>query len=929
MRFIYITFFFISCLSFNEELDEELVITGTALTSYTTQIANPVYSIYSSDLEERGVLKLENFLSHFPQIKPSNSTFHSNKASGTSSISLRGLGGKRTLLLVDGKRLAPGSPINGHSEQDLTQIPLSLVKRIDILTGGKSTIYGADAIGGVINFILDRDFSGIEISYQHSFFNHQNDDAVLRNLHLSNNYNVSPNSVSDGHQNSISLTYGGDIFESTRMVGFINYRSIDEVNWSQRDISVCALQGNSICRGSSTSPEGKFSENRTGGNTYYVSGSDFIQGTTKYNFASMNHLQRPDTKIDTGILLSIDLENSRSVELDYFHSSYETVAQLDYSGIFRLGLNLPCSHPLLSSQQFNTICTQNGLSSSDEAPLYVSRRNIEGLPRRQDFSSTTDKLSFSSEGGFYEGWNYDLNINYIRTSLNFTFYNDISKSKATNALRVTGSVENPSCVSGQSCVPWNIFKTNSNEIMSSSNLGVTQEALDYISLNLKVDGELSQDQYKLIISKNFGLEKKFVDSLAVAIGVEHRNLNLKKYADNFSDGAGQQYPHSSLFGDLQVNEIFAEFLLPFNTETLLNLSARYSEYSIGEESLTYDFGIIHNITPQLVIKASHQKSVKIPDISELYELNDVEQVFLDSDPCSGVVPNRSFSECQRTGVTSALYGNIATSETQINSLQGGNPNLFPETAKTNSLSLIYSFKDSLDIEFDFYEINLDDQVGSPDASYVLSQCLDTGLPYFCNLIQRNPTTGTFFEGSGYISTPLLNISKNKTSGFDLSFTKKFMTNFGSITLNNFSNFLLNRDIQLQSSLPVEDCKGKYENTCGLPSPKIQNILSLKFNYEINSVEAFNKITIRYLDSVEDSNNSSKINFNDTAYLDSSFSMKFKEGFDFSFGVNNLLDQDPPLNGKSISYVPGNANTYPSYYDPLGRYVFFKLTRKIN
>ena len=156
-----------------------------------------------------------------------------------------------------------------------------------------------------------------------------------------------------------------------------------------------------------------------------------------------------------------------------------------------------------------------------------------------------------------------------------------------------------------------------------------------------------------------------------------------------------------------------------------------------------------------------------------------------------------------------------------------------------------------------------------------------------------------------------------------------MTNFGSITLNNFSNFLLNRDIQLQSSLPVEDCKGKYENTCGLPSPKIQNILSLKFNYEINSIEAFNKITIRYLDSVEDSNNSSKINFNDTAYLDSSFSMKFKEGFDFSFGVNNLLDQDPPLNGKSISYVPGNANTYPSYYDPLGRYVFFKLTRKIN
>ena len=102
--------------------------------------------------------------------------------------------------MIDGKRLSPGTPFDGHAEADINQIPDALVKRIDIVTGGKSTIYGSDAIGGVINFILDRSFEGIKIDVQGGFYNHNNNNNFLREIHLSKPYALAPNSVRDGNQ---------------------------------------------------------------------------------------------------------------------------------------------------------------------------------------------------------------------------------------------------------------------------------------------------------------------------------------------------------------------------------------------------------------------------------------------------------------------------------------------------------------------------------------------------------------------------------------------------------------------------------------------------------------------------------------------------------------------------------------------------------
>tara|TARA_B100000123_G_scaffold703_1_gene529 strand:+ start:4612 stop:7398 length:2787 start_codon:yes stop_codon:yes gene_type:complete len=906
---------------------EEVYVTGSVIDKSNLLVANPIYSFNKKDLDSRGTLHIENYLSFLPQINPSNSIFHSNKATGTSSVSLRGLGGKRTLILLNGQRLSPGSPMNGTSEQDLSQIPLSLIKQVDVLTGGKSTIYGSDAIGGVINFQLERKFSGIEVSLQHAFYNHQNDDSNLRAIHSSNTYNLAPSSVSDGHNDAFQLSLGYEIFPNIHLTSFINYRSVDAVNWSQRDISVCALNGNEVCRGSSTSPEGKFSENRVGGLNYYVQNNDFIEGTTSYNFASKNHLLRPDNKNDLGILLTFENLTEHTFNVDYFKSSHETIAQLDYSGIFRLSVDLPCNNPFLSNQQFTTICSAHNLTESDSAPLYISRRNIEGSPRQQNFKHTSDRFMFNAKGKLSNQWNYDLNFLSSRTKADFTYLNDISKSRALNALNVTGTALNPSCVSGNDCSPWNIFTISNGELQSSASLGVTKDALDYISLNLNVDAELTENHVKFITSNSFLLDKKSIKSFDMAIGFEYRDLNLKKIADDFSDGAGQQYPHNNLNGDLDVFELFTEFYFPIITDTSLNFSLRFSDYSLEETAFTYDFGIIQKINENFNFKASHQRAIRMPDISDLFSPSGVNQTFLDIDPCSGAAPIKSLEECSRTGVTQALYGTISDTEAQVNSLIGGNINLRPEKAITNSFSFLYS--DQFNFELDFYSISLKDKISTPNASFILNKCLETGNSYYCDLIERNPTTGTFFEGTGKIETPLLNISSQNIIGVDLNILKTFSFGFGELKLSNYFSYLYKNDIQLSSTIAKEECRGKYENNCGLPSPEIQNILSLSFIYKILNFDTSTSLSARYIDGVEDTNSLNPINFSSYSYLDMNFSIDFPEELNLTLGINNIFDKNPPLNGKSINYVPGNANTYPSYYDPLGRYVFLNISKKFN
>ena len=249
------------------------------------------------------------------------------------------------------------------------------------------------------------------------------------------------------------------------------------------------------------------------------------------------------------------------------------------------------------------------------------------------------------------------------------------------------------------------------------------------------------------------------------------------------------------------------------------------------------------------------------------------------------------SDCERTGVTPSLYGSIEMPASSIATTTGGNLNLSPERAITSSLGFIFNNSENY-LELDIYNIDLEDQIGSSDADTVLTKCLDTGLNKWCSLINRNPTTGTFHEGDGRINTPLLNFVSNKITGVDIFYKKSFETKFGILNVSNFSNFLIKREIQQASSNNATDCRGKYENICGLPSPKFQNILSIDLLTTISDIPINMNKRVRYIGSVDDTNvDSSRTSYNENVpfksftYIDPSFKYSFDQ-FDLRFNERN-------------------------------------------
>jgi outer membrane receptor protein involved in Fe transport len=911
--------FFFNTLIAQSNIQEEVIITGSLIEN--TRIASPVYLVSDEELKRRGSFRVEDFLNHLPQINPGNSALHSNFASGTASVSIRGLGGNRSLIMVGGKRLPLGSPLDGHAEQDLNQIPDSLIKRVEILTGGKSTLYGSDAIGGVINFILDRNFSGANISMHQGIYQHENNNKPLRSINDS-----AKGSVLDGLNSSYSFVAGDEVGQNTHLVGYIDYKSIESIRWDDRDIGVCAFRGNASCRLSSATYMARVQNGSNGG---YVSNSGFSSTSNGFNFGAANFLQRPDKKRSIGFLLSNKISKNSLLSIDFFNTSSESTAQIGAPLIFRQIVPIPCSNPYLSSSQYSSIgCTSN----SDTISSTLSKRFVENsLNRAQLFKSSSSRGVIKLDGKLNNNWQYSFSFQNSHTSIDYRYLNDLSLSKIRNSLNISSS---GACVSNDpGCVPLNLF-TTSNLVSANTSQGITQAALDYIHLNLKMRGELTDKQYFLSFSKEFELNSSILESFSLLYGIEKRDQRLNKNPDESflnQDGAGQQIFHDTMIGSQDVNDIFTQINLPFKSGLDINASIRFSDYSLGKEAFTYDYGLIYQINNYFTLKASHQKSLRVADLHELFDPEETELRYA-VDPCAGSSPSLNSTKCSYTGVTS-LYGSIDDTSAQLYAQGSGNLNLDPEEAISNSLSLEADFGNGLITKLDFFEINMDNQISSLSIATVLDNCVvsadSTG--YWCSLINRASDMTLSTSGS-FVSTPNYNLSKFSTKGFDLALGYSFNSSIGEVSLSNLTNFISKKSFQVEASKAIINCRGFYRNgdesgLCYQPSPKLQNILNISLSSNILNMPFDSGLTVRYIDDVKDAKSlgtTLNIPFSSFTYLDANFNVNIKDDLKVYFGINNLLDRDPPVNGY-IGYVPGNANTYPAFYDSLGRFIFLKIS----
>lgn len=946
-----------------------VLVTGTRIAAPDLEAISPVTTITSEELRVTGKVRIEDIVNQLPQAFAAQGSTISNGADGTASIDLRGLGPQRTLTLVNGRRLMPGDP-DGGGVADLNQIPLALVKRVDIVTGGASAVYGADAVAGVVNFIIDTELEGLRFEGSYGFYTHQNDNSVGRVV-AERGFALPDHSVEVGHTRDFTLAGGfGDEQSPGHAVLYASYREVEEVLQASYDYSSCALASGAAftCGGSGTTSPARFltvdplATGTLASDT--TIGADGVlrpfQSSDLYNFGPSNHYQRPDRRTALGAFGRLDAGANAELYGEATFMQNRSIAQIAPSGNFLSAHELKCDSPLLSPSQVQTFCTAVGLDSTDSTTLLIGRRNVEGSARQDHIEHSSYRVVAGARGNLDANWRYDAYVHHGVSARESTYLNDFSLTRIGRSLDVALDASGtPQCVSfldgtDPACVPWNIFALGA----------VTQDAVDYLQVPGSIKAHARQ-QVAHVDMTGYAPDWMKVPSassaLTLNVGAEYRRERTNYRPDaalSSGDLAGQGGPRKPVAGQFEVAELFLEGRLPLAEgkrgaeALLLEAGYRRSYYDLGFDTDTYRLGLAHAPVETLRLRGSFQHGVRAPDIAELFEPRSIGLTGLD-DPCDGLLgtssgPIATLEQCLSTGMTPAQYGRVPSNPAgQYNAVYGGDRFLRPEESDTLSLGFVWrpAFA-NLSLSADYFTIDVEDTIGpsmSGLAATFLNRCIATGDPQFCDLIHRDQFGSLWLSPDGFISQTARNGGRLATRGIDVQ--ASYALNVAEHRLS-FSMVGTRLDSLLIESVPglgSYDCAGLYGAICGAPAPKWRHLLRANWRTPWRGLDL--AATWRYFDAVDVDRSSTDpqlirdvngdgvpdvpatdARLKARSYLDVTGAVTFADDYTLRIGINNLTDKDPPLVGQANCPAgPCNGNTFSQVYDPLGRQWFAFVT----
>jgi iron complex outermembrane receptor protein len=791
---------------------QEVVVTGSRIpVPANISATSPTTIVSAQEIQLEGHTDITDLINSLPQnIIGSNADFGNTSSpltstGGFSTIDLRGLGPQRTLVLVNGRRLGAGDPstTNQNVAPDIDQIPVPLIERVDVVTGGASATYGSDAIAGVVNFILKKDFQGIQIDGQYGFNDHDQHNSYVEDLLTHDDPHtgftaIAPvtGNVRDGYKHDLSMVMGTNFAEgSGNITGYFVYHDQQPVSAAARDFSSCALYSNSVfdyvnkytgvdCYGSQNSNEFNPATTTAPGykNSYTVVGNQFLPwpqagssppGTYDYN--QFEYLQREDKRYQAGFMAHDDLNDYVKPYMEFFWMQDTSTAVVAPAGLFLSGYPytpdnnelINCNNPLLSAQQRGTICSPAmityananpntpcqvsaaGVVSQNCADVAIGRRNIEGGGRQSIYQHQNFRFVIGTKGEVIDGWNYDLYASYYTVNTFQANNNYLDYAKAGNALQVTTNAQGaPVCISGGQCVPWNIFQQG----------GVTQAALNYLDTPGTASGINTEQIEHVDVTGDlgkYGLKSPLAnDGLGVNLGYEHRTDTVTFSPDGaelsgaLAGFSGATVPIDEGYG---INEAFFEVRaplahnLPGVQDLTLDTGYRYSDYNTTGQTNTYKFEVQYAPIEDVRARFSFDRAVRAPNLIELFVAPSYGQEdVVGEDPCAGPTPSASKAACKNTGVSPALYGSVPQCVSgQCGQVIEGNTALKPEIAKTWSFGLTFTPTElrGFTASIDYYHIRLEDQIGNYPFAVILNGCLQSDNPIYCSQIVRNGVTG--------------------------------------------------------------------------------------------------------------------------------------------------------------------------------------------
>ena len=969
---------------------EGVVVTGSRIPQPNLTSVSPIQVVTSEEYRLQGQTDTIDLLNDLPQVSQNDvSTFSSTSnplsgPGGISNIDLRGLGPQRTLVLVDGRRLGVGDPNTGNTNPspDINQIPSQLIERVDVLTGGASAVYGSDAIAGVVNFVMRRNFTGLQVDAQYGISQHTQHGDLIQGLQRARGYREPESNVWDGAAKDVSIILGANSADGNgNVTAFFTYHDQEPVSQADRDFSACQLKitgaGVPFCNGSSNSNIFYTSDGQS--DAFSVLGRRFIPydsaPTTPpsvFNSSPFQYLQHQDTRYTGGFFAHYEVNSHADVYGDFSFMNDRSSTIVAPSGFFQGsgvselgGFLVNCNNPLLSAQQAATFCTGAQIAAGDSVDLTIGRRNVEGGGRQSDYEHTNYRAVLGARGVIAGPWRYDVYGQYYYTSFTQGNFQYLSLSRLQNALQVRSSPGGPVCISGGTCVPLNIFADG----------GVNQAQLNYVNSSAFETGSVAQTTIEGTITGDlgaYGWKTPWAnDGLGIALGATNRRDHLVFTPDEASlsgDLSGFGGAATAINNTLRVNEFYGELRAPliqdrrFAHEVILELGYRYSNYSTGINADTYKVGLQWAPVEAFRMRGSYQSAIRAPGITELYTPQAVTNTSdPSSDPCaptdSGTTrAAATLAQCQRTGVTVAQYGNgfgsaaggtntiVQCPADQCAILLGGNSNLSAEQAKTYSVGFTFrptsGFLDGLTTSVDYYNIKLTNTVGALGGSLILNNCLTTGDAQFCSLVHR-ASNGTIFGttlAAGYVVGTNVNIGAGQNSGIDVQASYSMpldrigLNDWGRITLGLAGSYLLQSTVTPLPGEPTYDCAGLFGPKCQTLNPRWRSNVRLTWQMPWHLQSSINW---RYIGGtlLESQSTEPTIGggppelFNRTLparnYIDLSVQWTPRERITIRSGIQNVFDQDPPL---VASALPGTGlpNSYSSY-DLTGRRLFIGFT----
>jgi iron complex outermembrane receptor protein len=932
-----------------------IVVTGSRISNPNLELSSPVGVVTSEELELRQTNTAEQFLRELPSAIPSTGSAVNNGNGGSSFVNLRGIGSQRNLVLLDGRRFVPADTTG---RVDLNSIPLAVIERTDVLTGGATTTYGADAISGVINFITKRDFAGIELNVSEQITEEGDGNVFRTDLTIGANFDDGRGNVvlSVGYQDQDAI-YQGD-------------RSFGEFN-------VSSFSGNA--GGSSNAIPAVIVGPIPGGfGQIAPDGQTVLSGVfdRPFNFNPFNIFLTPFERFN--IFSSARYEINENVEIYsqavFSKQTVETI--IAPGGSFFNNYNINLNNPTIPIGIANQFCTGLGLTGAQCAagintpfgptlagggvnPDFVNvnaqvrRRTIEAGTRNSEFTSTLFNMVVGARGDITDNIRYDVSATYGESERIQTQTGFARRSRLDDSLY---ALPDGTCISGNAgCAPINLFGLEGD-------LG-SQAAIDYVfSLTQQVitKASIATVNGSIVGDIGFGISET---PIQFAVGGEYRSFTASRVSDDASKtpgavvGAGGAAP--DIFGEYDVYDAFGELSIPvfegeaFAESLTIDLGARYSDYSTAGTEFTWKAGGSWEVIPGLTFRGNYQRSSRAPNIGELFAPVSTGLSNLGNDPCQGpVAPTGNLLAACLAQVPAGSPGAAAVSNGtvlppaagQINITSGGNPNLGTETAKTWTVGVAFQPEAvaGLSVTIDYFNIKVTDAVSSPTVGDAIAACFDaaSGTNPFCGtaFISRNPNTGGL-DGDPSNTKGLVlqqsNLGKIATDGIDVSarYSTDITNNIG-LALSFDGTWTNKNKFQATSTGLDRDCVGFYSVNCGSPQSEFafsqrtsvtfdqDYTLSLRWRYLSGIEQEPQDILDNGAAFIGNSPLFGEVDFTKIpaeSYFDLSFQWDVSENVLLTLTAQNLLDNKPAVVGSDIGSTSFNSgNIYPSSYDAQGR-----------